>query len=236
MSSFEDIGDRFKAYEACTRIYLPRRTYTILRLDGCHFHTVTRHAKRPYDIDLMDSIDEVANKLFRQIANAQIAYAFSDEISLLLTDFATTDTQPWFGGNLQKMCSVSASMAAAAFNWTFWAQMEGIMNATFDCRVFTLSDPYEVENYFIWRQMDCERNSIQMLAQANFSHKELHKKSLSDIHEMLHGIGLNWATQDNRVKRGSFTYRDSIKGVATIPSFHFLDDRELLRSKIPRFE
>ena len=66
--------------------------------------------------------------------------------------------------------------------------------AYFDCRSFTIPDRVEVMNYFRWRQQDCVRNSVSMVAQHHFSHKELHGKNQSMMHEMLHQKGVNWAT------------------------------------------
>jgi tRNA(His) 5'-end guanylyltransferase len=66
--------------------------------------------------------------------------------------------------------------------------------AYFDCRTFTIPDRVEVMNYFRWRQADCIRNSVSMVAQNVFSHKDLHGKSQSMMHEMLHQKGVNWAT------------------------------------------
>ena len=83
---------------------------------------------------------------------------------MLLTDFATITTEAWFDGNLQKIVSVSASVVTQRFN----KQHGWYGDAQFDARVFTIPDPVEVENYFIWRQQDATRNSIQGIAQANF--------------------------------------------------------------------
>lgn len=203
------LGDRMKCnFEDRTRFYLPRRTYTILRLDGCHFHTYTRGLKKPFDTDLSEDIDNAIIAMLPQIQGTVFAYTQSDEISVLLTDFATPQTDAWFDGNIQKISSVAASIVTAEFNKLRWKrerehlESNSVLNAHgmyegpayFDCRTFTIPDRVEVMNYFRWRQQDCVRNSVSMVAQANFSHKELHGKSQSDMHEMLHKKGVNWAT------------------------------------------
>ena len=43
------LGERMKEYEMQSRTRLLRRTPVIIRLDGCHFHTLTRGLNRPYD-------------------------------------------------------------------------------------------------------------------------------------------------------------------------------------------
>jgi len=198
------LGTRMKdQYENRTRFSIPRRTYTIMRLDGKAFHTYTRGLKRPFDEDLIQDMDDSIIKLLPNIQGAVFAYTQSDEISILLTDFATPNTDAWFDGNLQKMCSVSASIITAEFNklrWDRYLKTNSInllssenKTAYFDSRVFTIPDRIEVMNYFIWRNQDCSRNSVSMVAQSHFSHKQLQGKSTKDMHEMLHLEGINWA-------------------------------------------
>lgn len=200
MSRNDALGDRMKErYENRARYLLPRRTNTILRLDGKAFHTYTRGLDRPYDQQLMDDMADTAEFLCQEIAGARFAYTQSDEISVLLTDFAAPKTEAWFDGNLQKMVSVSASLATAKFN-----QLRPGKLAFFDSRAFTIADSVEVGNYFVWRQQDATRNSISMAAQARFSHKQLHGKSSNQMQEMLwseHGV--NWNDYDPRFKRGT---------------------------------
>jgi tRNA(His) 5'-end guanylyltransferase len=200
------LGDRIKSnFEDRTRYYLPRRTYSILRIDGCHFHTYTKGLKRPFDIDLINDMNNAIVAMLPQLQGVAFAYTQSDEISILLTDFEKENTSAWFDGNLQKMCSVAASIITAEFNaCRLLRQFNSYVkhcddvnfanSAYFDCRVFTIPDRIEVINYFRWRQQDCIRNSLSMVAQSNFSHEELHGKSQSNMHDMLHAKDVNWAT------------------------------------------
>lgn len=194
------LGTRMKEqYEQRARLMLPRRTWTCLRLDGRAFHTYTRGLDRPFDQQLMDDMTQVALFLCREVAGCALAYTQSDEISLILTDFATPTTEAWFDGNAQKMVSISAALATAKFN-----ELRPGKLAVFDSRAFTIPDPVEVGNYLIWRQQDATRNSVSMAAQAKFSHRQLHGKSGSEMQEMLwseHGI--NWNDYPDRFKRGT---------------------------------
>lgn len=111
----KSLGDRMKKqYEDRSRIYLQRRTYTIIRIDGKAFHTYTQGLERPFDSKFCRDMDKTAEFLCRNIQGAQFAFVQSDEISILLTDFETIATEAWFDANLQKMCSVSASLATAS--------------------------------------------------------------------------------------------------------------------------
>lgn len=223
----DDLGDRMKnQYEDRTRYYLPRRTYTIIRLDGCHFHTYTRGLDKPFDKGLSEDIDNAIIAMLPEIQGAVFAYTQSDEISILLTDFATPQTSAWFDGNLQKIGSVAASIITAEFNkrrltrfgkWCDKQLVEKVVEniidtfdlAYFDARVFTIPDRTEVMNYFIWRNQDCSRNSVSMVAQANFSHKELQGVSTTGMHEWLHDKGINWATDySDREKNGALIVKE----------------------------
>lgn len=205
------LGDRMKKnYEDVTRFRLPRRTYSILRLDGRAFHTYTRALERPFDRGFMNDMQMTAISLCMQIPGTQFAYTQSDEISLLITDFASIHTEQWFSGNIQKIVSVAASIATERFN-----QYQSLRTpkpngtATFDARIFTIPDRAEVANYFIWRQKDATRNSITMLAQCFFSHKELEGKSSNERQEMLwRSCGVNWNNSDNDFKRGQLIARE----------------------------
>jgi len=202
--STDPLGDRMKQYEAATRYLLPRRTYTVIRVDGRAFHSYLRTAVKPYDTEFMGHMDAVAVALCEEISGSVFAYVQSDEISVLATDFAAAGTQPWFGGVLAKVTSVSAAVATLEL-----AKLRA-PGATFDSRAFTMADPAEVANYFIWRQRDCVRNSITMAAQAQFSHTRLHGVNTSQMQELLWSEkGINWNDYPGGCKRGRLVVKRS---------------------------
>ncbi|PLR99566.1 tRNA(His) guanylyltransferase Thg1 family protein [Bacillus sp. T33-2] len=168
----DKFGDRMKGYENAFRINLPKRMPVILRIDGTHFHTYTRGMKKPFDEDLVNAFWETCKYLAENIMGCKIVYHQSDEISLLLTNYDKHTTQSWFDNNLQKLVSVSASMATAKFNEVMREKYPEKSLATFDSRAWILPHD-EVCNYFLWRQQDATKNSISMVAQTNFPHKQL---------------------------------------------------------------
>jgi tRNA(His) guanylyltransferase len=181
----DPMGDRMKQqYEDRTRFMLPRRTYTILRLDGRAFHTVTKNMQRPFSLAFAEEMAATAIKLCQEVSGTVFAYTQSDEISLLLQDFESIGTQPWFDGNIQKMASVSAGIASRHFST--WMGVE----AEFDCRVFTIPDPVEVANYFLWRQRDAWRNAILAYAQHKFGQKAIHGLDTTRLRWMLEDKGI----------------------------------------------
>lgn len=202
--SRDPMGDRMKGdYEGRAQTHLPRRTHTIIRIDGKAFHTYTRGLDKPYDKRLMDDMALTAQFLCHEIQGARVAFVQSDEISILLTDFANRQTEAWFDGNVQKIVSISASLATAKFNAVRPDHPISRL-AFFDSRVFTIPEEIEVVNYFLWRQRDATRNSISMLAQAHFSAKRLHGLSTGQMQELLWSEkGINWNDEDPRFKRGT---------------------------------
>lgn len=194
----DSLGDRMKAnYEDRTRFSLQRRTYTVIRIDGKAFHSYTKGLKRPFDEQLIADMDTTAAYLCKNMQGAKFAFIQSDEISILLTDFDDLTTQAWFDNNLQKMASISASLATAKFN-----ELRPGKLAFFDSRVFQLPNKSEVENYFIWRQQDTVRNSISSVAQSLYSPKQLHGISTNQLQEMIFQKGINWNDYDSDLKRG----------------------------------
>ena len=224
------LGDRMKDYyENRSKTYLTRRVPVLLRLDGCHFHTFTKGLKKPYDSLFIEVMQKTTKSLCESIQGCKFGYVESDEISLLLTDYDTLQTDAWFDYSVQKICSVAASMAAMFFNRhlkecalqefddkdyynTLLKKIE--LGGYFDARAFNLPE-HEVVNYFIWRQNDATRNSIQGLAQANFSQKQLQGLNNSQLQDKLHEEkGINWNDYKTVEKRGSAVIKvlDSITG------------------------
>lgn len=206
------LGDRMKDYEMRSRTFLPRKTNTIIRVDGKAFHTFTKKFKRPFDESLADAMNYTCQKMCENIQGAKMGYVQSDEISILLTDYDDITTDAWFDGQLQKICSVSASLATAYFNEAMGklpVQGNHKMGvALFDSRVFCIPKAEEVVNYFIWRQQDATRNSISMLAQSQFSHKTLEGVSTDQMQEMLFTQkDINWDKTPTGFKRGRATKR-----------------------------
>lgn len=201
----DSLGERMKEYEAVTKSRLPRRTYTLIRIDGSAFHTFCRGMDRPFDQKLMDQMIHTTKGLVSELSGAVLGYTQSDEISILLTDFSTSTTQPYHGGSLQKIVSRSASKATAIFNCSVPHSFH--RPAEFDSRAFTIPDVNDVFSYFIWRQKDCVRNSISLAAQSQFSHQQLQGKKSTEMKEMLREIDKPWEDLSDRFKNGIVVYK-----------------------------
>lgn len=118
----DEIGKRMKEnYEQISKYKLTRRLPVIIRVDGKAFHTFTRGFKKPFDDILVESMQQTMKYLCENIQGAVFAYTQSDEISILLCDYKRLNSSAWFDNEVQKMCSISASMATLEFNRRFKA-------------------------------------------------------------------------------------------------------------------
>lgn len=182
-------------YETPYLLKMPERMPVIVRIDGKSFHSWTRKMERPFDQTLIDWMGEVTKYVMGETHTSQIAYVQSDEISILLHNYKKLDTCSYFNNEIQKIASVTAGIASAKMT-----ELSGRI-AVFDARCFVIPED-EVCNYFIWRQQDATRNSIQMLARSLYSHKEVYKKNSQVLQEMAYAKGKNWNDLETYKKRG----------------------------------
>jgi tRNA(His) 5'-end guanylyltransferase len=217
----DSMGDRFKRMELVTEGWLQRRTPVVIRIDGKAFHSWTKGLEKPYDERLKIVMSTTLQALCDEIQNCVFGYSQSDEISLLLIDYKKLETEQWFDGNVQKIASVAASMATGFFNnyANIYLPLKRKV-AFFDARVFNVPKE-DVNNYFLWRQKDATRNSIQMYGQSLIKHKNMQGLNNSQIQEKLFSEhNLNWNHEPTWKKRG-FAYKtDSDYGTDyEIPEF-----------------
>lgn len=264
----DDLGVRMKTfYEQIPKTKLMRRCPVALRIGGKAFHTFTRGFQKPFDEVLIKSMQETMKYLCENIQGCVLGYTQSDEITLILVDYKKLTSSAWFDYEVQKICSIAASMATMAFNKFFannvgdyctytyerednsHEEYEHILSlaidkgAMFDCRCFNIPKE-EVTNLIYWRQLDASRNSIQMVGQANFSHKELQNKSCNEIQDMLMTQkGINWNDLPIYQKRGSccvrnkiILFRGSIMETAQLRDTSKSENEWIIDTEIPIFK
>jgi len=219
-------------YEQRASSYLLRRTPVIIRVDGKTFHTYTRGMGKPFDGAFVDAMIESAKAVAKEAQGFKCAYIQSDEASFLLSDFNKITTAAWFDYKQAKIETISASVMTAKFNQL----MDCNRLAHFDSRAFNIPTE-EVANYFLWRSLDWQRNSLSMFCRSFFSHKQMANKNRTDQHEMLHKHGHNWAvdvTEQNRngtwligdIERTDIlpTYNNIFKAVDDLPVAEFKEN------------
>lgn len=211
----DNLGDRMKEnYENRAKTQLLRRTPVIIRLDGKAFHTFTKDFDKPFDDIIIKTMQQTMLALCKSIQGCVLGYTQSDEITLVLNDYAKLETSAWFDYDVQKVCSVSASIATLEFNenYTQILQRKNIFppdfralvrGALFDSRCFNIPKE-EVANCILWRQQDAIRNSINSVGQAHFLHKELQGLSTKQVlDKLLKEKNINWNDLPIYLQRGS---------------------------------
>jgi len=145
-----------------------------------------------------------------------MAYFQSDEISFLVTDTDSDNTEAYFGYKTRKMNSVVASTVSVEFYASLVRLRPDMKSARprFDSRFWNV-EPEEVVNVFIWRQKDAERNSVQMLAHHYFSHSECNGKSVGELKEMLLLKGVDWQKLPAHLRRGAAIVRKEFNDLVT---------------------
>lgn len=238
----DNLGDRMKeSYENRSKTFLTRKIPVVIRLDAKAFHTFTKGMKKPFDDIIVKTMQQTMKYLCENIQGCVLGYTQSDEITLVLSDYSTPTTDAWFDYNVQKIVSVSASMATLAFNKFFaenideyYKNLDGkdiafksekynnlllskVNKALFDSRAFSIPKD-EVVNCLIWRQQDATRNSIQSVGQTYFSQKQLNEKTCNEIQDMLFTEkGINWNDLKTTYKRGSCCYKQQVEREVILP-------------------
>lgn len=244
------LKQRMLEYEQVNKTRLTKRTPVIIRLDGVAFHTFTRGFTKPYDDLFLDTMQKTTKELCSKIQGCVLGYTQSDEITLVLVDYQTVNTQCWFDNEVLKLVSVSASMATQAFNKYFkegvakliaegkdttpYLGSDGtVKEGIFDSRCFNIPKE-EVTNAIYYRQHDCRRNSILSLGQSLFSHKQLMNLKCDEVIEKCKTEkGIDWNALPQYKKLGTCIKRSDITGNwvidKNIPLFigedrHYVDD------------
>lgn len=233
------LGERMKEYEMQSRTRLLRKVPVIIRLDGKAFHTWTRGLDRPFDRNLMHIMQKTMLALCKQTQGCVLGYTQSDEITLVLVDYQRIESMAWFDNQVQKMCSVAASIATSAFEKALHEEIDELevdaqkyywndqlfkqekclekmhllidkkWKANFDARAFNIPI-HEVINNLIWRQQDATRNSILSVAQSLYSHKELQGVGTKELqNKMLTEKNVNWNDYKTNEKRGIAAIKDN---------------------------
>lgn len=205
-----NIANRMKLYENLEsgRYFIPLLPI-IARMDGRSFHSFTKHMDRPYDIKMMQCMQNTTKELVKE-TNALIGYTQSDEITLVWLS-TNIKSQVFFDGKIQKMTSHLSALTTLHFYKNIQQLYPEYVNRfpTFDARTWQVPNRQEAVNCLIWRQQDAVRNSINMLGQTYFSHKQLQGRTTSRVKEMLFDKGIIWEHTPYNFKNGTFFKKHS---------------------------
>jgi tRNA(His) 5'-end guanylyltransferase len=179
----------------------------IIRLDGNNFHNWTKGLDRPFDKNLNQLMTEVTKALVEE-TNAVVGYTQSDEITLILYS-ADKKSSIYNDGKKQKILSKLTGKCVTYFNElrkVYLPEHDKIAN--FDCRIYQAPSLHDACLQLLWRENDATKNSVAMLAQSLFSHKDLqglHGGQMQD--KMMLEKGVNWNDLEPKYKRGTYVKR-----------------------------
>ena len=231
--NFRNLEEKCNYFRNITDYRITPNGYTLLMLDGhCFSKMIKNTFKKPFDTDFITMMNETAKYLVEHLQGAKIAYTQSDEISILITDFDTPKTDLLFGGRLCKINSIAASMATSEFNRLFTKYQleqtktseddcfENVINkllykvktVQFDCKCWMVPSENDMFAHFLWRNLDCVKNSKQQAAQTYIPHKQLVGKTADEgIALLKEKNGIDWNDYSDGMKYGRLIFKKEIE-------------------------
>lgn len=198
----------------------------IIRLDGVGFSKWTKGLEKPFDDGLIDLMTETTKFLVHE-TNAVVGYTFSDEITLILYS-SSRDSEIYHTGRKQKILSKLTGKCVQFFNEQrpkFLPNHNKVAN--FDCRIYQAPTLEDAVAQVLWRENDASKNSVSMLAQSLFSHKDLQNMHTGQLQDkMMLEKGVNWNDLASKYKRGVYVRRTvtskpfSQEELASLPPKH----------------
>lgn len=191
---FDSLKEKCEYYRSLGEHRLMPNGHIIMMLDGRAFSKLIKNKfTKPFDENFINMMNETAKYLCENISGVKFAYVQSDEISLYIHDDSMSGS--FFGLRQTKLLSIPAAMASGKFNQLYtthnlesldgtFSKPECVVNdliktvkkqklAEFDCKVWNVPNENDVFAWFLYRQLDCIRNSKQQTAQTWLPHKML---------------------------------------------------------------
>ena len=199
----DGLGDELKAIESSNGLSLLPNIPVYARLDGKKFSKFTKGMDKPYDIKLSNIMIEVTKEIVDK-TGATVGYTQSDEISIYWSN-EKTQQQMDFKGRLDKWIGELVGIATAKFMQLIAKDFPEKVDSLprFDCRVFNCSQ-LDAAKFFIWRQMDANKNSVNLVASVHFSDKYLKGISSKERKKRLREMGDPWEDYSDSFKNGIY--------------------------------
>lgn len=206
------IATRMKSYEQLFDGRVIKGLPIIARIDGHKFSTYSRKLQKPFDPNFSKAMIATAKELHKQFTPV-VTFVASDEISMMWFVDATDISDLPFGGRINKLCSLPAGCASS--NFAVLAH-EYSLNKNivpyFDSRVFIVPNKQEAIEYFRWREADTTKNAVSMIAQTQFSSKQLHGVGTkAKIDKLFLEKNIKFSDFDSHYKRGTFIKRVNVE-------------------------
>jgi tRNA(His) guanylyltransferase len=123
-----------------------------------------------------------------EVEGALFAYQYNDEIVVVARNDQTQETSPWYDNRLQRICSVTSSIATQHFNnFAASTEMNLMGDAFFTSQIFVVPNITEAINTMVFKQQHNFHISIQLAC----FYELLKKYDKSTIKEMLTDLSID---------------------------------------------
>lgn len=220
---FPNLESKCLYYRGLTDYRLMPNGYILVMIDGKNFSTLIKNKfERPFDDWFIETMNLTAIHLCKKIQNVVGVYVQSDEISLVIKD--NTLTSMPFDGRLCKLLSIIPSTATAYFNKLmigriiknnperFTCEIQDMPDYVFDCKVWSVPNANEAMAWFLYRQIDCIKNSKNQFCQTYLSHEKLlNLDSDAQVQLCIDETGKNWNDITDDKKYGRILHQKEVE-------------------------
>lgn len=183
------LKSRIEAYQELSDYKLLSRIPLIICVNGRSFSKVTSLLEKPYCVNFAECMFSTMLKLCTEIEGTIFAYQNNDEIVIIARNDQTTETNPWYDNKIQKISSVTASIATLHFNRCISnMELNYLNDPIFTASIFTVPNIVEAINTIIYKQQKNFHNSIQLACFYELLNKKYDKET---IKEMLIGLSID---------------------------------------------
>jgi tRNA(His) guanylyltransferase len=182
------LNDRIASYQEAADYKLLPKVPLIICINGRGFSKLTALVDKPQCNKLTECLLSTMMRLCTEIDGAMFAYQHNDEIVVLVRNDQTLETNPWYDNKLQKICSVTSSIATLHFNNcanTVDLNLSG--EPVFVSQVFAVPNIMEAINTMVYKQQHNFYTSIQFAC----FYELLKKYNKDTIKEMLNGLSVD---------------------------------------------
>lgn len=155
------LKERMVSYELISNALLTKKLPVIISLNGRSFRKLTSLLTKPYCNDFSILMGQILICLMSEIEGSVFGYSYNDEIHIVCRNDQTLQTEAWYGNDIQKIVSASASLASISlFSLAKQRDIKLLGNPVFLGKTFILPSIAETINYLISKQNQASNSAI----------------------------------------------------------------------------
>lgn len=209
------LKDRVNSYQTIYSQKIMPRLPIVITINGRSFRRITSKIEKPFSLEFLNVMCATMVKLCHEIEGAVFAYMFSDEITIIVRNDQSLETQAWFQNDIQAMVSVSASIATLEFNSAAKScDLLLIGEPTFVSNVFAVPNLTEAANVIVCKQQLAQHRSLTSAVLHELTKKYgddaidiLQNRTSEEKEELLQEYGIHFNSYPTAYRRGVACYR-----------------------------